>query len=120
MPGDDRVDAYLARLPAEHRALLDGVRARIAELVPDAQETISYGIPAFSIRGRPFVWYAGWKAHCSVYPISDAILASHEDELKAYARTKGSLHFAPERPLPRGVLDELVRERLAEVEAGRS
>lgn len=100
--------------------MLEAVRARISELVPHAEETISYGMPAFAVGGRAFIWYAGWKSHCSVYPISDAILAGHEEELNGYTRTKGSLHFTPERPLPPGVLDDLVRERLAEAEGRRA
>jgi uncharacterized protein YdhG (YjbR/CyaY superfamily) len=113
------VDAYLATLPADQRAALQRLRVEIAQLVPDAVEAISYGMPAFTLNGRPFIWYAGWKSHCSVYPLTGAFLEAHRDELKGYGRTKGSLHFTPDAPLPGALVEELVRERLTDLEGGR-
>ena len=95
--------------------MLQGVRRRIAALVPAATETISYGMPAFKLDGRFLVSYAGWKKHCSLYPLTDSFLAAHEDELRAFDQTKGSLHFTPDAPLPEALLDALVTARLAEV-----
>jgi len=80
--------------------------------VPDAEETISYGMPAFKGPGRFFVSYAAWQRHCSIYPLIDEFLAEHRDALDGYGRTKGSLHFTPERPLPDRLIEELA---LAEV-----
>ena len=74
---------------------------------------ISYGMPALARDGRPFLWFAGWKAHCSVYPMDDDVVARHADALAGYRRTKGSLHFTVARPLPDEVLVDLVRQRLA-------
>jgi len=112
MAADPRVDVYLAGLPPEQRELLDHLRAVIARVVPDAEETISYGMPAFRRSGRFFLSYAGWKRHCSIYPLTDEFLAEHRAELEGYGRTKGSLHFTPERPLPDRLIEELA---LAEV-----
>jgi uncharacterized protein YdhG (YjbR/CyaY superfamily) len=114
---DPAVDVYLATLPEEQRDLLQGLRERVAGLVPDAVELISYGMPAFKLNGRFLVSYAGWKAHCSIYPLTDSFLEAHPDELKGYERTKGSLHFTPGKPLPEPLLDELIRERVADLEA---
>jgi uncharacterized protein YdhG (YjbR/CyaY superfamily) len=119
MAQDSRIDAYLARLSADQRDALERLRAQIARLVPGAAETISYGMPAFAFDGRAVVWFAGWKDHCSIYPLSDTFLKAHADELKDYGRTKGSLHFTPRSPLPEALVDELVRARLADLEAGR-
>jgi uncharacterized protein YdhG (YjbR/CyaY superfamily) len=119
MATDPRIDAYLATLPADQREALEHVRTRIAQLLPEAVETISYGMPAFAIGGRAIVWYAGWKKHCTIYPLTDSFLKAHARELEGYGRTKGSLHFTPQQPLPDTVLDQLVRDRLADVEAGR-
>jgi uncharacterized protein YdhG (YjbR/CyaY superfamily) len=116
MASDPRVDAYLAGLPAAQRELLEHVRALIARVVPDAEETISYGMPAFERGGRFFLSYAGWKRHCSIYPLTDEFLATHRDELEGYGRTKGSLHFTPERPLPDHLLEALVRAEVARAE----
>jgi uncharacterized protein YdhG (YjbR/CyaY superfamily) len=118
MAQDPRIDAYLATLPADQRELLQGLRAQIARLVPDAVELISYGMPAFKLNGRFMVSYAGWKAHCSIYPLTDSYLKAHADELKGYGRTKGSLHFTPETPVPEALMEELIRARVADLEGG--
>lgn len=116
---DSGVDAYLATLPDDQRILLQRVREVIARVVPDAVEGISYGMPAFKVGGRFFVSYAGWKEHCSIYPLTDTFLGEHAPELEGFDRTKGSLHFTPQRPLPEPLLEALVRSRLADLEAGR-
>lgn len=115
---DSRIDAYLAALPADQRELLQRLRAQIARVVPDATETMSYSMPAFKLDGRFLVSYAGWKAHCSIYPLTDAFLAAHEDELKGYGRTKGSLHFTPAAPVPDELMEELLRARVADLAGG--
>jgi uncharacterized protein YdhG (YjbR/CyaY superfamily) len=109
------VDAYLSRLPSDQQEALGRLRAHLASLLPDAEEAISYGIPAFRLRGRPVVWFAGWKAHCSIYPLTDTFIATHRDELAGFRRTKGSLHFTPTSPLPEGIVTALVRARLEEM-----
>jgi uncharacterized protein YdhG (YjbR/CyaY superfamily) len=119
MTTDPRVDEYLARLPEEQQRLLFGVRTRVAELVPDAVETISYGMPAFRVEGRFFLSYAGWKRHCSIYPIDDGMLERHADAVRGYGRTSGALHFTTAQPLPDALLVDLVRQRVAEARARR-
>jgi uncharacterized protein YdhG (YjbR/CyaY superfamily) len=116
---DPRVDAYLAGLPAEQRDLLQALRARIAGLVPDATETISYGMPALKLGGRFLVSYAGWKAHCSLYPLTDSFMASHASGIAGFDRTKGSIHFTSAHPLPDDLLDDLIRARVADLAADR-
>ena len=115
---DPRVDAYLAGLPADQRDLLQGLRARLAGLAPDATETISYGMPALKLGGRFLVSYAGWKAHCSLYPLTDSFMVSHATEIDGFDRTKGSIHFTSTHPLPDDLLDALIRARIADLEAG--
>ena len=118
MAHDSPVDAYLATLPADQHEALQRLRAEIARLVPDAVEAISYGMPAFELHGRGLVWFAAWKAHCSIYPLTDTFLEAHADELKAYGRTRGSLHFTPVAPLPKALVEDLVRARLVDLEGG--
>jgi uncharacterized protein YdhG (YjbR/CyaY superfamily) len=117
---DSRVDTYLATLPADQREVLHSLRTQIALLVPDAVETISYGMPAFKLHGRALMWFAGWKAHCSIYPLTGTFLAAHADALKGYRRTRGSLHFTPDAPLPEALVEQMVQARLADLEGGRS
>ncbi len=118
MTDDSPIEAYLAILPAEQHEALQRLRSQIARLVPDAVETISYGMPAFKLQGRFLVSYAGWKAHCGIYPLTDTFLEAHADALKGYARTKGSLHFTPQAPLPEALVERLVRARLADLAGG--
>ena len=112
------VDEYMAGLPADQRQLLQGLRERIARLVPDATEAISYGMPAFKLDGRFLVSYAGWKSHCSLYPLTDSFIASHPDEVEPFDRTKGSIHFTPQKPLPDRVIDDLVLARVDDLRSG--
>ncbi len=119
MPGPSSVDVYLATLPAPQQAALGRVREAVRRLAPNAVETISYGMPGFKMNGRGLLWFAGWKSHCSLYPLTDAFLAEHAGELEGFERTKGSLHFTPERPLPDDLLEALIRARLADLGAGR-
>jgi uncharacterized protein YdhG (YjbR/CyaY superfamily) len=111
MQPDTRIDDYLARLPSEQREALERLRARVHELAPDAEETISYGMPAFKVDDRFFLSYAGWKRHCSIYPVDDALLARHADAIRGYTRTKGSLHFSAAQPLPDALLEDIVEQR---------
>jgi uncharacterized protein YdhG (YjbR/CyaY superfamily) len=116
---DPRVDAYLAKLPRDQLAVLSKLRADIGRLAPEAVETISYGMPAFKLDGRFLVSYAGWKRHCSVYPIDDGLLERHAGQVGGYGRTKGAIHFTLERPLPDAFVEDLVRGRVADVRGGR-
>lgn len=113
MPTDPRVDAYLAALPEEQRELLQALRERVATLAPEATETIAYSMPAFRLGKRFLLSYAGWKRHCSLYPIHEDVLAKYDIALKDHGTTKGSLHFSRAQPLPDGLIDDLVRALLA-------
>jgi uncharacterized protein YdhG (YjbR/CyaY superfamily) len=75
-------------------------------------------MPAFKLGDRFMLSYAAWKQHCSLYAPGRERLARYEDALRGYGRTKGSLHFSKAQPLPGGLLDEYVRERVASIEAG--
>ena len=115
---DPRIDAYLESRPADQRAALQRLREQIAAAAPTAVETISYGMPTFKL-GRTFlVSFAGWKDHCSLYPLTGTFLESHAADLEGFDRTKGSVHFTPERPLPPDIVDGLVRARIADIESG--
>ncbi len=118
MGRDPAVDAYLASLPQDQKVTLQRVRDEVARLVPDAVETISYGMPAFKLRGRFLVSYAGWKQHCSIYPLTDTFMETRAEAIAGFDRTKGSLHFTPTAPLPDDLLEDLVRARVADLDSG--
>jgi uncharacterized protein YdhG (YjbR/CyaY superfamily) len=114
----EQVNPYLAPLSSDdQRVALEHLRAEVHRLVPEVTEAISYGLPTFKLRGRSLFAFGGWKEHCSIYPMSGSFLEANADALKGYDRTKGSLHFTPEAPLPDALLADLVRRRVAELEA---
>jgi len=112
-----QIDATLAALPADQRAALQTLRQTIASAAPEAEEAISYGMPAFRYHGRSLVSYAAFKAHCSFFPMSSGLIEAHRDELAGYATAKGTLRFTPEHPLPTDLVERIVRERIAQIDA---
>ncbi len=113
------VDDYFAGLSADHRAALERLRRTIRSAVPDAEECISYGIPAFRHQGRILVWLGAATNHCSFFPGAHPI-AEHAAELERYDTSKGTVRFAPDRPLPAALVKKLVKSRVAEQAAAKS
>jgi uncharacterized protein YdhG (YjbR/CyaY superfamily) len=106
------VDRYLAALEEPKRSTLEQVRRSILEVVPDAEQCISYGMPAFKMQGKVVAGFAAFEHHLSYLPHSGSVLPALADELAAYEQTKGSLHFAVDKPLPKGLVRKLVTTRL--------
>ena len=72
------VDEYIASQPQAARGLLKRVRSTIRKAVPEAEEMISYQIPAYKLHGRPVLYFAGWKEHYSLYPATDHVVAAFQ------------------------------------------
>jgi uncharacterized protein YdhG (YjbR/CyaY superfamily) len=114
--GSAPVDAYLAQAPEDQRAALQALRETIAAAVPEAVESISYGIPGFKYRGKGLAWYASFKAHCSFFPGGTA--QNYRDELAGYKLSKGTVQFSPDKPIPSDLVSRIVRDRAAVIDAG--
>lgn len=106
------IDDYLAGVPEPGRTTLETVRRTIRELLPDAEECISYGMPAFKVKGKTVAGLAAFKNHLSYLPHSGSVLPELDTDLAGYTSTKGSLHFPLDEPLEPDLVAKLVRTRL--------
>jgi uncharacterized protein YdhG (YjbR/CyaY superfamily) len=115
--GAQEIDDYLAAVPEPHRATLLSVRSTLAAMLPDAEQGIAYGVPAFKVGGKGVAGVGYYKNHCTYFPMSGSITTELADELTGYVTAKGSIRFAPDEPLPTALLRRLVDARLAEIAA---
>ena len=113
------IDEYLSRVPAESRAALEKLRGTIKSSAPKAVETISYEIPTFKLDGRMLVSFAAFSEHCSFFPGAGPI-ELHQDELKSFPTSKGTIRFTPDRPLSAALVKKLVKTRMRLNKASRT
>ena len=112
------VDQYLAALPEDRRGPMASLRRAIRAAAPDAVETIAYDMPAFRTRdGRFLVSYDAFKAHYSLFPFTDEMVAAFGAELAPYLAGKGTIRFPADQPLPENLVTRLVAMRVAELNA---
>jgi uncharacterized protein YdhG (YjbR/CyaY superfamily) len=114
------IDGYLSTLSAERRAPLDRLRRTILSIVPQAEECISYGIPAFRLGTKVVAGFAATKRGYSYFPFSGSTLATLSADVAAYEQTKSALHFDTKRPLRASLVRKLIRARRAELAAAPS
>lgn len=100
-------------MSADKRTALEKLRRDIHAAVPNAEECISYQVPAFRVDGRVLVWFGAGKDHCSFYP--GGIISGFEKELAKYSTSKGTIPFPPDKPLPATLVRKLVKARMARV-----
>jgi len=110
------IDEYLADVPEPARTTLNKIRATIRSAVPsEATETISYRIPTFKYKGG-LVAFAAFSKHCSLFPMSYAVIREFNRELKDYHTSKGTIQFPVDKPLPAVLVKKMVKARIAENE----
>jgi uncharacterized protein YdhG (YjbR/CyaY superfamily) len=97
------------------RQRLRQLRSLILAAAPDAVEWFSYGIPGFRLQCKPFVWYAAFTNHVSLYPMTAAIRTSFAKELERFETSKGTVRFPLDRPLPMALIRRLVNARIREI-----
>ena len=109
------VDEYLANLEEPKRTTLQALRQTIQGIVPGAEEGISYGMPAYRLRGKVIAGFAAFKNHLSYLPHSGSVFAEIPEDLAGYVTSKGALQFPVERPLPKALVKKLIAIRLRQV-----
>jgi uncharacterized protein YdhG (YjbR/CyaY superfamily) len=111
----EEVDEYLRGIEEPKRSTLQTLCRTILEIVPDAEQVISYRVPAFRVQGTTVAGFAAFHNHLSYLPFSGSILPQLADELRGYTMTKSALHFPIDEPLPKTLVEKLIRTRLAEI-----
>ena len=106
------IDRYLAAIEEPKRGTLEEMRRRILEIIPDADQCLSYAMPAFKVQGKTVAGLAAFKNHLSYLPHSGSVLTALADETRAYTKTSGSLHFPVDTPLPRPLIKKLLTTRM--------
>jgi uncharacterized protein YdhG (YjbR/CyaY superfamily) len=116
----EEIDEYLEEIPDPKRSTLQALRQTILQVIPEAEQGISYSVPAFRVDGRVVAGFAAFKDHLSYLPFSGGVLRQLGPELKGYQKTLSALHFPVDQPLPEPLVRKLIEIRLAEVrERGR-
>jgi uncharacterized protein YdhG (YjbR/CyaY superfamily) len=107
------IDDYIEVQPDEIQKILEKMRQTIKEAAPEAEETISYRMPAFKLNGKPLIYFAAFKNHIGFYPIPSGIEA-FKKELSNYKQGKGSVQFTLEQPIPYDLVKRIVEYRAKE------
>lgn len=109
------VDEYLRAVDEPKRTTLQAVRRSILEVIPDAEQVISYRVPAFRVAGKVVAGFASFKDHLSYLPFSGSVLSRLGEELDGYTMTKSALHFPVDQPLDKALVKKLIAVRLREI-----
>jgi uncharacterized protein YdhG (YjbR/CyaY superfamily) len=106
------IDQYLEHLDEPKRTTLQRLRDTIKSVIPDAEECISYTMPAFRVQGKVIAGFAAFTTHLSYLPHSGSVLSELKPELAGYRQTKGALQFPLDEPLPRELVVKLIDVRM--------
>jgi uncharacterized protein YdhG (YjbR/CyaY superfamily) len=111
----EEIDRYLADLPEPKRATLARLRQSILDVLPEAEQGLAYGVPAFKVNGKTIAGFAAFKHHLSYLPHSGSVFPQLQDELTGYTTSSGALRFGVDEPLPPPLVEKLIATRLRQV-----
>lgn len=114
------IDEYLAKVEPAKRKALERIRALAKKVVPEADETISYGMPTLKYLGKPFLGFAARSNHIGIYPYSSHAIEALREKLRAYETTKGAIRVPLETSIPEGTLRALIGARLRAIRAEKN
>jgi uncharacterized protein YdhG (YjbR/CyaY superfamily) len=109
------VDEYIASQPPAAQPILLRVRSAIRAAVPKAEEMISYKMPTYKLRGQPVLYFAGWKQHYSLYPVTERVVAACKGELEKYKINKATIRFPLTEPVPVKLVQRIAKFRAKEL-----
>jgi len=109
---EEDIDAYLAELDEPKRSTLRGLRKTIRLIVPEAEQCMSYGMPAFRLRGKVIAGFAAFKDHLSYFPHSGSVIPELHEAVSTYVTSKGTLRFPVDTPLPEDLVRKLIAVRM--------
>lgn len=111
----DEITAYLSAIDEPKRTTLQKLRETIAELIPEAEQGLSYQVPAFRVEGKVVAGFAAFKNHLSYLPHSGSVFSELKDELAPYQKSSGALRFAVDETLPRDIVKKLIEIRMSQL-----
>ena len=111
---------YIAAQPQASQRALKTVRRTIRKALPDAEEVISYGIPAYRLHGYVAIYFAGWRAHYSLYPVNDRLVASLKSTASYEVNDKGTIKFPLSEPVPEKLIADIAKLKGKEAAARRA
>ena len=107
------IDIYIASFPDDVREILKRIRHLVLKYAPEAEESITYGMPAYKTNGKPLVYFAAFKNHIGLYATPSGHSA-FEEELSVYKRGKGSVQFPLNKPIPYDLIRRIIEFRVIE------
>ncbi|MEQ1718230.1 MAG: DUF1801 domain-containing protein [Hyphomicrobium sp.] len=113
----ETIDAYIAGFPKDVQQRLQKVRAAIRKAAPAAEDSISYRIAAFKLGGKPLLYFAAFKAHIGLYPMTGGVKEAFASELAPFEHSKGTVRFPLDRPVPYGLIGRIARFKVREAAA---
>ena len=114
----EEIDQYLDALEEPKRTALARLRQTILDILPEAEQGISYGVPAFKVAGKTIAGFAAFKSHLSYLPHSGSVFPQLTDELRGYSTSSGALRFGIDQPLPVPLVEKLIAVRLQQAFPG--
>lgn len=108
------IDEYFEKLEPKQRAELERIRRIVRKSYPDAEETISYGMPAFRYKGKYFVGFNAFKNHLSLFP-GGRVIGELQYKLGAFKLSKGTIRFEPSHPIPEELIKEILDARAEDI-----
>jgi uncharacterized protein YdhG (YjbR/CyaY superfamily) len=107
------IDEYIAGFPHDVQEILEKIRTTIRKAAPEAEETISYQMPTFTLKGKYLIYFAAYKKHVGLYPAPRGN-AEFNEELSVYKAGKGTVRFPLDKPIPFDLISKIVKFRAKE------